>query len=132
MKRRSLLTDPGNWWHDDYQRYPILAYVVLCLLLVWLKLSNAFPMSWEQGLLPVIVVGIVALVYYLGKGLNRVIPVSVLCLGMSWRQLQPGNTMISQKPNALRVALADVSWRLTPFKTYGRKMTESRSRQGFW
>ncbi|MFA6042305.1 MAG: hypothetical protein WCV85_04420 [Patescibacteria group bacterium] len=130
--RRSLLTDPGNWWHDDYQRYPILAYAALCLLILWLKLSNAFPMSWEQGLLPLIAVGIVTILYYIGKGLNHTIPDAVLCLGMRWRQLAPGNTMITQSANGLRVALTNLSWSVTPFKAYGQKMTESRSRQGFW
>jgi hypothetical protein len=89
-------------------------------------------MTWEQAFLLEGVMAVVLAVYYIFRLLGSIIPDRVKSLGMTWRKLKPGNTYITKIPGDFSILFYNITWALTPLKWYGRKMTESRSRQGFW
>lgn len=130
--RKSLLFDTRNIWEDEMSRYPLIGYVVVCLIILWLKISNAFPMTIVQTLLPEIIGSIILAAYFFFLFLGKIIPDSWKTFGMQWRVLKPGRTFIRMEPNWLRVFMHRLTWSITPFKGYFRRVTESRSRQGFW
>lgn len=132
MRRKTWLLSSGSVWGDPHSKYSILGYIAICVLLAVCKFGNAFPLTWTQAFLLEIVGSIVLVVYYLFQLLGSIIPVQVQTFGRIWRKLEPGATYITRQPKWYSLAISRITWTAHPFKRYCRKVTESRSRQGFW
>jgi hypothetical protein len=131
MKEYSYLTS-GSVWGDPHSKYSILGYIAICVLLAVCKFGNAFPLTWTQAFLLEIAGGIAVAAYYFSQLLGSIIPDRAKTFWRIWKKLEPGATYISRQPKWYSLVISRISWAAHPFKGYCRKVTESRSRQGFW
>ncbi|MFA6588636.1 MAG: hypothetical protein WCT08_06260 [Patescibacteria group bacterium] len=133
MKKRSILNTESIWsnmWTDEYKRYPVLIYVVVCLVMLELKLGHRYEMTWSDALLLEIMVAIILVIRYVFGGLNALIPESIKNR-RAWRAYN--ETFISKKPSALSAGMAQFTYLLCQFYWwYGIRVSESRSRQDYW